>query len=133
MKKSKNKNETPELNLDLDEFQVMDQVKSNEQAYAVTHQIQDDILQTVASKMWEKELLQTYKNKYTSNYSMMYGVPLYGHKFDRRGDDKIMTPKRSKTIEQKQKIIIKDIQNKKGHVRELSNSIETEDDCFNSN
>ena len=51
--------------------------------------------------MWEKELMDKYKNKYTSRYSMMYGSNLFPQKYDIRDDDKIMTPKRGKTVEQK--------------------------------
>lgn len=59
--------------------------------------------------MWEKELLGKFKKKYTSHYSMMYGGTLIAKKFDRRDDDRVLTPKKGKSVEQKQNKILKQI------------------------
>ena len=105
---------------------LVNQLYDKTGSYAVSSQIQDEILQNIAQKMWEKDLLKTYKSKYTSHYGMMYGSSLFPNKFDQRGDDRVLTPKRQQNIEEKQFQILKEIRNKK---REKTNdSFMTEED-----
>ena len=107
MKKGK-KIETPDLNL-VHHPPLMEYCQDNAGALAVSHKIQDEILQEIAVQMWEKELLSKYRTKYASNYSMMFGGALQKSKFDDRNDDRSVTPKHGANIEHKQKLIIKAI------------------------
>jgi hypothetical protein len=41
-------------------------------SFAVVDCIEDEIVEKVAKKMWEKELLNKHKNKFLQKYSIMY-------------------------------------------------------------
>ena len=41
-------------------------------SFAVVDCIEDEIVEKVAKKMWEKELLNKHKNKFLQKYSIMF-------------------------------------------------------------
>ena len=116
---------------------VMEQITDNEQAFKVCDMVQDDLLTKVAKKMWEKELVHKFRLRYTTKSSTMYGAHLFPHKDDKRIDDGILTPKRSKTLQMKQEEILAKIRQKleqrqkKGEDINESLKQEEEEELFN--
>ncbi len=70
-----------------------DQIEATKDAMGVSEGIQDQILTTVAQKMWERDVIQTHKQSYISKWSTSYGFRLLNSKPDDRQDDSIITPR----------------------------------------
>lgn len=61
------------------------------------HVIQDCILQDVAQKSWENELVGKFHKRYMVNWSKQYGSHMYYMKADDKIDDGRITPKKGGT------------------------------------
>lgn len=77
---------------------MMEVVRDNKSALGVSHEIQDQILHTVARQMWEKEVEDKFKQKFSTKWSTQYGSKMVTVKPDDRIDDPVLTPKKKRTI-----------------------------------
>jgi len=60
------------------------------------HIIDDSILEKVARKAWEKELMQKFKKPFVTKWAMHHGTKMYHFRPEDRLDDDMVTPKNMK-------------------------------------